>query len=121
MNPRLQASPKIRLRRVILLVSMFLLALGAACQLWAYWEYRAAERANARHDFIEAQKHFERCLQVWFLSTDTHLSSARAARRAGNLKEAETHLLESGATAGHNDKLDLEFKLLRVQQGETVD
>jgi Tfp pilus assembly protein PilF len=121
MKPRLQTSPKIRLRRVILLVLVSIVALGLGCQLWAYWEYRAGERANARHDFAEAQKHFERCLQVWFLSSDTHISAARAARRAGNLKEAETHLLESGATAGRNDKLDLELKLLHVQQGESVD
>src|SRR6516225_2773953 len=117
MNPRLQSTPKIRLRRVILLVLVLMTALGVGSQLWAYWEYRAGERANSRHDFLEAQRHFERCLSVWFLSTDTHLSAARAARRAGNLKEAETYLLESGATSGHNDKLDLEFKLLRVQQG----
>jgi Tfp pilus assembly protein PilF len=121
MNPRLQASPKIRLRRVILLALLILAALGIGCHFWAYWEYRAGERANARHDFADAQRHFERCLNFWFLSTDTHLSAARAARRAGNLKEAETHLFESGATAGQNEKLDLEFKLLRVQQGGAVD
>jgi len=121
MNPRLQTSPKIRLRRIVLLVAVGLAALGLGSQLWAYWEYHAAQRANDRHDFAQAQKHFERCLQVWFLSTDTYLSAARAARRAGNFRDAETHLLESGASVGHNDKLDLEIKLLRVQQGEPID
>jgi tetratricopeptide (TPR) repeat protein len=121
MNLRLQASSKIRLRRVVLLVAMGLTALGLGSQLWASWEYHAAQQANERHDFTQAQKHFERCLQVWFLSTDTYLSAARAARRAGNFRDAETHLLESGASVGHNDKLDLEIKLLRVQQGEPID
>src|SRR5438552_6805971 len=121
MSARLQTRAKLRPRPVILLVVVSLAAMGISCHLWAYWQYRAAEQANARHDFTQAQKHFERCLKVWFLRTDTYLSAARAARRAGNFEEAKTHLLESGASVGHNDKLDLEIKLLRIQQGEPID
>src|SRR5438309_3543085 len=114
MNPRLQAPPKVRLHRVILLLLVFLAALGTACHLWAYWEFRAGREASARHDFMDAQKHFERCLHVWFLSSETHVAAARAARRAGNFSEAENHLLECGASVGQDDQLDLELKLLRI-------
>src|SRR5262245_9734734 len=117
----LAASPKIRLRRVLSLAITLVVLVAAGFNIWAYLEYRAAQEASARYDFAASQDYFERCLQIWFLSPQVHLAAARAARRAGNLKEAETHLLESGASAGHNAKLDLELKLLRIQQGGAID
>jgi tetratricopeptide (TPR) repeat protein len=107
-----------RTRRVVLLILIILAVLGLGCHLWAHSEYRAAQRASAENEFLQSQRHFERCLKVWFLSSETHLQAGRAARRAGNFNEAADHFRACRRLAGDNDALDVEFKLLRVQQGD---
>jgi Tfp pilus assembly protein PilF len=115
---RRQTSAKIRPRRVLLLLVIALAVLGIGCQVWAQWEYHAAQGASARRDFAQAQKCLERCLNVWFLSSKTQLQAARAARRAGNYSEATKHLRECQALGGAEQDVDLEFKLVRAQQGD---
>jgi Tfp pilus assembly protein PilF len=115
---RMQASLSMRPRRVVLLVLVALAVLGLGCHLWALWEYRAAQQASARHDYLQAQQRFERCSKVWFLSSETYLLAGRAARRAGNFQEAADHFRACRALAGQEDAVDLEYKLLRVQQGD---
>jgi tetratricopeptide (TPR) repeat protein len=109
---------RLRISRIAFLVLFTLAMLGAAAHLWANWEYRAAQEANARRDFALAQKHLERALNVWFLSPEMHSQAARAARRAGHFDQARKHLQEGVSFAGHADALDLEFMLLRAQQGD---
>jgi predicted Zn-dependent protease len=46
------------------------------------------------------------------------LLAAQAARRAGRLDDAETHLLECERLEGEKDAVTLEWALLRVQRGE---
>src|SRR5262249_31618739 len=117
-SPAPQKARKLRLRRVALLTLLVFGALCLGCHLWAHWEYHRGQQAEAGHDFVEAQKHFARCLNVWFLSSKAHLSAARVARRAQNFKAATNHLREYEGLIGRDDALDLESKLLRAQQGD---
>jgi tetratricopeptide (TPR) repeat protein len=109
---------RFRIGRIALSVFFTLAMLGAGAHLWASWEHHAAREANARRDFALAQKHLERALQVWFLSPEMHAQAARAARQAGHFDQARKHLQEGVGLAGHGDALDLEFMLLRAQQGD---
>jgi Tfp pilus assembly protein PilF len=115
---RRQTPVKIRPRRVLLLLVIALVVLGIGGHAWAEWEYRTAQAAIARRDFAQAQKCLERCSKVWFLGSKTQLLAARAARRAGNYDEAAKHLRECQALGGSDQDIDLEFKLLRAQQGD---
>jgi tetratricopeptide (TPR) repeat protein len=109
---------KIRTRRVVLVALAVVVLSGLGFNLWAYAEYRAGQRANARHEFVQAQEHFEQCLKVWFLSPETQRLAGRAARRAGNFEAAAAHFRACRALGEHDDALDLESQLLRVQQGD---
>jgi tetratricopeptide (TPR) repeat protein len=91
---------------------------GIACHLWAHCEYHLGETANARHDFVRARQHFERSLNVWFWSSETQFAAARSARRSGDLAAAANHLRAVQNIGGHDDGVDLEFTLLRLQQGD---
>jgi predicted Zn-dependent protease len=91
---------------------------GLACHAWAHVEYRAAGRALTRHDLARAQVHLAHCLCVWFWSADTYLLAARTARRAGDFDQAENYLRTCRELGGSEEALALEYKLLRVQQGE---
>jgi tetratricopeptide (TPR) repeat protein len=89
-----------------------------ACELWARWEYGRGETANSHHDFARAREHFERALNVWFWSSRTHLAAARAARRAGDFSGSLIHLRSAQNIGGHDDAVDVELKLMRLQQGD---
>src|SRR5438552_2197522 len=103
--------------RVILLL---LVGTGLACHAWAHAHYRAAQRALARRDLAEAQRHLAQSLKVWFWRADTYLLAARTARRAGDFDQANTYLRRCRALGGPEEALDLEYKLLSVQQGDLV-
>ncbi|TMQ32440.1 MAG: tetratricopeptide repeat protein [Planctomycetota bacterium] len=103
--------------RVILLL---LIGTGLACHAWAHLHYRAAQSALARRDLAEAQRHLAQSLKVWFWRADTYLLAARTARRAGDFDQANTYLRRCRALGGPEEALDLEYKLLSVQQGDLV-
>jgi tetratricopeptide (TPR) repeat protein len=88
--------------------------------------YRRALSALERRDFEEARQHLARCLEACPRDSRYEFLAARAARRSGNLEEAEAHLfacqrLEEtfGATPAGDTKL--EWALLQVQRGQLVD
>jgi tetratricopeptide (TPR) repeat protein len=107
-----------------LLLAMVLAGLvvaGSAAGLYAYavYQWRAAEVALSQEQPAEARARLGFCLAIWPRSPDVHLRAARAARLAGDIEGAESHLnrclqLQNGATEG----VQLEFLLLRVQGGE---
>jgi tetratricopeptide (TPR) repeat protein len=82
-------------------------------------EYRAAEQALQRRDFVTALALLERCLEVRPGSAEVHLLAARAARRAGNFDDAGRHLKAYEQLGGVPEALELERALVRVQRGET--
>lgn len=83
---------------------------------WACWHYRAGQKALKQRAFAEAQPHFAKCLEVWFLSADAHLLAARAAWRMRTYEEAERHLRLCRQWGGSEEALDLEYKLMRAQR-----
>jgi predicted Zn-dependent protease len=113
-----------RLRQLLLWGALLtVLGLGgfsAATQLWAEYQYRAAQAAMEKRDFAQAEVHVTACLQVWPRSALTHLLAARIARRANDYDKAETHLAAC-KRLGPPEGFDLERVLLLVQQGEQLD
>jgi tetratricopeptide (TPR) repeat protein len=97
-----------------------LVLIGAllACHAWAHVQYRHAQSALTRRDLPQAQMYLDRCLGIWFLSADTYLLAARTARRAGDLDQAAAYLRKCRAFGGADEAIDLEYKLLRLQQGD---
>jgi tetratricopeptide (TPR) repeat protein len=86
--------------------------------LWAWYQYRAACAALEAYHSSEARAHLDQCLQVWRPSITTHLLAARAARRAGDVAEAEKQLNACGrATGKAPDVVTLEWSLLQASVG----
>jgi tetratricopeptide (TPR) repeat protein len=108
-------------RRRWILGSLFvLLALAVylgGWELWGQYHWRAAERALAARDFAAAREHLVACRRAWPTDRETLLLSAQAARRGGDVPEAEK-LLRAGREAGiMPEALDTERKLLGIQCG----
>jgi predicted Zn-dependent protease len=89
-------------------------------------DYRLAVTALERRDFENARRHLARCLEARPNDAAYQFLAARAARRAGNLEEAEVHLFacqrleeEGGATPGGDTRL--EWALLQAQRGQLAD
>jgi tetratricopeptide (TPR) repeat protein len=113
---------RVAVRRPRTFILVLVLLTGVALfTAWRYavGEWQQAEVAVREERLADAQQRLNFCLQVWPYSPEVHLLTARAARRAGDLKTAESHLnrcleLQRGAT----DDIQREFLLLRVQTGE---
>jgi predicted Zn-dependent protease len=109
-----------RQRRVRLFLAAAVLVLGgvAARLSWAEYHFRAAERDLERRAFPSAHEHLAKYLHVWPRSRTGHLLAARAARRAGDLAEAERHLAACAGVRGADlAALALEEHLLDAQRG----
>jgi tetratricopeptide (TPR) repeat protein len=95
------------------------IALGAGgYALFFYHHLRAAEQANARYDFDEAQEHLATCIRLWPRKADLHFQAARTARRAGRFTDAMDHLDSFERIEGKTPGYLLEYALLRAQQGD---
>lgn len=120
MMPSLRALFARRPRVALLLLTIVLAGgTGAGLYLFGLHEWHAALKSLEKEQAVEAQQHLKWCLQMWPWSTPVHLKAARAARLKGDFQEAESHLkqclkLQKGSTA----ETELEFLLLRVQEGE---
>jgi Tfp pilus assembly protein PilF len=96
-----------------------ILALGAGgYALFFYYHLHAAEQANARYDFNEAQEHLATCIRLWPNRADLHLQAARTARRAGRFADAMEHLDSFERLEGKTPAYLLEYAMLRAQQGD---
>ena len=105
------------------LLMLVLLAAGAvAWQIVQFYraqgQIEAAERALDRRDFAEANGHLKKCLDARPQDASVRLLLAQAARRQGNLAEAERHLDAYKKAAGPPVPLEMERRLLRTQRGD---
>ncbi|MBV9123593.1 MAG: tetratricopeptide repeat protein, partial [Planctomycetes bacterium] len=107
--------------RITLGVVFFLVLAGSAggVNLWAFYQWREADRAVHAEHWDEARRHIQLCLRVWPASATAHLQAARIDRLAGDYQEAETHLEECRRLQGEaTEATQLEWLLLRAQQGD---
>ncbi len=111
--------PRRRRRWYWLLAGILLLAGGwAACEGWAARQERLAAEALADDHMDEAGHHIELALQVRRRRPSTFLLAARIRRLQGRYPEAEQYLLRCGQLEGMSERVQLEWLLLRCQQGE---
>jgi tetratricopeptide (TPR) repeat protein len=108
-----------RPRLALGLTALLLVAAGAAGFWYVHSQWEAAQTALAEGRPAEARSRLEVCLLVWPRDPEVHRLAARAARIAGDVQAAETHLnrclkLHGGATQA----VQIEFLLLRAQLGE---
>jgi tetratricopeptide (TPR) repeat protein len=92
---------------------------GALFYGYALHRWHAARTAleSGRQD--EARIDLAFCLAVWPGSSEVHLLAARAARLAGDVPAAQSHLKQClKLRHGSNEDAQLEFLLLRAQTGE---
>jgi predicted Zn-dependent protease len=86
--------------------------------LFFYYHLHAAEEANARYDFDDAQEHLATCIRLWPRRAELHFLAARTARRAGRFAEAMEHLDAFERLEGKTPGYLLEYAMLRAQQGD---
>lgn len=112
----------IRMRVVAVVVLLLLVAGLAAAMLFRDTRYRrhlrAAEEALARRAFAEAGRHLRVCLEVHPDDLPARLLAAQAARRRSDFKEAVDHLRAYKRGGGAAEAVELEYRLLRTQQGD---
>ena len=109
-----------RRRLWLIPVGVLLLAAGGflACQGWAWWQERAARQAMAEERLDEARRRIDLALQVRDGWASTQLLAARIARLQGAYSEAERRLSRAGQLDGMTEPVQLEWLLLRCQQGD---
>src|SRR5439155_2694068 len=114
---------RVRWHLARLLPGLCLLAIATfgACllgrHLWAGYHWRAAQTALAHDNFVQAQVHLKRCLEVRH-DSETEFLAARTARRAGDYDEAVQRLGECERLQGRTPAVVLEQLLLRSQRGD---
>jgi tetratricopeptide (TPR) repeat protein len=116
----LTAPPRRRRRRWYWLVAGIVVLAGAcgACEVWARWQERLASQALADDRLDEARDHIERALWVHRRRVSTLLLAARIRRLRGGYTDAEQYLLRCAELDGMSGPAELEWMLLRCQQGE---
>jgi tetratricopeptide (TPR) repeat protein len=107
---------------VILLVAIVagLGAFSVGSYCWGKYQLRAAETALENHRLDEARNRIQHCLTIWPHSVPVHLVAARIARSAGDLEEAESHLMDCQRLVGNTDAIAMQRALMRVQRNETL-
>jgi tetratricopeptide (TPR) repeat protein len=84
----------------------------------AWYHSWAAGRALVRGDFREEYRHRAASLRVWADSAQAYFLAARAARRAGDLANAEKLLARCAELKWVPDAVHQEQLLLRLQRGD---
>jgi tetratricopeptide (TPR) repeat protein len=113
-------------RKTRILLAAVLTVVGYACYeggvyLWGRHHYQAAEAALDRRDVPSATYHIQKVLKVWPREPAVHLLAARAARRRREYDRALAHLQQLQKYDGPQNAVELEYKLLRVQEGDLDD
>jgi tetratricopeptide (TPR) repeat protein len=112
------------LRALTVLVVALVLAI-AGVNLWAWQQWRAADRLAGQQRFTRAYTSYSECLKVWRWSASVHFLASRTARRAGQYRDAEVHLAEcarlQGEASGTSVPLALESLLLRAESEDVGD
>jgi tetratricopeptide (TPR) repeat protein len=87
--------------------------------LWVRSHFRAAQQAFDRHDWAEAHKEVDVCLERWPNSPAVHLVAARIARRQDSLADAAKHLETcQRLQGGETQATKVEQALLQVYRGD---
>ena len=107
-------------RRWFWLLVGAVLVLGGlgACEGWATWQEHLARQALDEDRMDEARKHIESALVVHRRRVSTLLLAARIRRLRGGYSDAEQYLLRCGQIDGMSEPVQVEWLLLRCQQGE---
>jgi tetratricopeptide (TPR) repeat protein len=77
-----------------------------------------AKEAIARRDFNQANEYIDKHLQSHPDDKASLFLAGQASRRGGDLNKAFLHLRKCELQGGLDDSLNLEYRLLRLQQGE---
>jgi tetratricopeptide (TPR) repeat protein len=94
-------------------------AYEASWYLRARSQYRAAQQAVERHDWVAAREHLKTALRDWPHSADSHWLAARVDRRLERLDDAEEHLAECQHLEGRETQaIKVERSLIRVHRGD---
>ncbi|HEY7308426.1 MAG TPA: tetratricopeptide repeat protein [Gemmataceae bacterium] len=112
------------LKLVALFVGLVLLGLGgyrAERHFYVEHHHREAERAVARYDFEEAERHLALCLHARPRSPALHLQMARVARRAEHYEQATEYVRKCQELEGKTPDNSLEAILIHAQAGAIVD
>jgi Tfp pilus assembly protein PilF len=110
--------------KVLLVFVLCLIAVGAyPVGSYYYVEHHlsAADRAEARFDFEDAEEHLTACLWVRPNDASLHLQMARVERRAGRYEQSAEHREKCQDLVGPNPANALEWALWRAQWGEIAD
>jgi tetratricopeptide (TPR) repeat protein len=111
-----------RVRLLLAAVALLLLAAGGwygGRHALAWRRLDAARRALAADRPQQARQPLEYCLKVWPNDASIELLAARAARRSGDLEDAQRHLLACQRLERDvSEDSVLEFALLRAAGGE---
>jgi predicted Zn-dependent protease len=107
-------------------LAVLLLVLGYAAYhgslyIGGVYHYHAAGDAAERRAFREASVHLKKCIEVWPDDAALRLLAARAARRGGDMGEASAQLRAHEKKQGDARASQLEYRLLRVQEGDQHD
>lgn len=116
----LPATPRRRRRRWYGLLLGCVVLVGAllCCEGWAAWQERLARQALDKDQRDEAQRYVNRALQVRWSRTSTLVLAARIHRLNGAYSQAEQYLLRCDPYNRMKEPVELEWLLLRCQQGE---
>jgi tetratricopeptide (TPR) repeat protein len=90
----------------------------AATNLWAWYNYSAAEKALQLGDYQRAEKCLDRCLVFWSGNGQVHFWLARTARSLGKYDKAKEHLQKCEELHWSAEGIDLEYALLKAEQGQ---
>lgn len=103
-----------------LLAGVLLLLAGGlgACEGWGVWEERLARQALDEDHMDEARHHIDLALLVPPRRLSTLLLAARIRRLRGFYSEAEQYLLRCEQLDSTSEPVQVEWLLLRCQQGE---
>jgi predicted Zn-dependent protease len=88
---------------------------------WIGHHQRAAQLCEEQRRFAEAERHLARCRSACPDDPVFQLASARVARRAGRLDDAQAFLTRSRELSADSEAVFLEAALLRVQGGHPGD
>jgi tetratricopeptide (TPR) repeat protein len=110
-----------RSRLVVVVVLVLLIGFGlflAGINIYAWWNYRAAQEALEIGDYHRAAACLERSLFGWPTSGEVHFYLARSYRLQGKFDLAEEQLAECRRVGWAPAGIDLEETLLSAQQDD---
>jgi predicted Zn-dependent protease len=105
--------------RWLLRLVLVLLVFGLITpQAWAWYHFRTAKSALAKHHPEAASRSLSSCLRVWGNRPSVRLMASRAARQAGELQAADQELRAAQSLTGDaTDETAFEWALLQATGG----